>query len=308
MPDDRARDKRYHLPMPWTPSSLLHALQPAAPRDWRVALGALEDEPPFSIAVLGGRGAGTIGEAFCFGYQAALRALLPGLMAGRLGALCATEAGGNHPRAIRTRLEDGRLTGEKAFVTLGPFADLLVVVASSGRDERGRNRLVACTVDPGAPGVGVTAMPPLPFVPDVPHGTLSMVGVRPERVLPGDGYTGLLKPFRTIEDTHVHAALGAWLVGVAVDAGWPDDLVEALLGIVATLGQVAAFDPSQPGTHRLLGGALANFDVLLERVEPLWSTAAPGVEQMWQRDRALMRIASGAREARLDSARRQHAE
>ena len=34
-------------------------------------------------------------------------------------------------------------------------------------------------------------------------------------LLPGDGYDIYLKPFRTIEDIHVHAALIGYLVGVA---------------------------------------------------------------------------------------------
>lgn len=290
--------------MPWTPAALLSPTRPPAigeAPDWRRRLGTLEGEGALSLAVLGGRSAATPGEAFCFGYQAALRRLLPDAMAGRLGALCATEAGGNHPRAIQTRLEDGRLTGEKAFVTLGPYAERLVVVASAGQDPAGRNRLVACLVDAGAPGVGVTAMPPLPFVPDVPHGTLGLDGVRPERVLPGDGYLRVLKPFRTIEDIHVHAALCAWLLGVAVDAGWPDDVAESLLAGIAALAIAAELDPADPGCHRLLGGALADLDVLLQRIEPLWDGAS--ARDMWMRDRALMRVAGAARSARLAKAR-----
>lgn len=32
-------------------------------------------------------------------------------------------------------------------------------------------------------------------------------------VLPGDGYDDYIKPFRTLEDVHVHLALGAFLLG-----------------------------------------------------------------------------------------------
>jgi hypothetical protein len=146
-------------------------------------------------------------------------------------------------------------------------------------------------------------MPPLPFVPDVPHGTLSLDGVRPDAVLPGDGYLTVLKPFRTIEDIHVHAALSAWMLGVAVDAGWPPDVSESLLAGIAALSVAAALDPADPGTHRLLAGALADLDVLLQRAEPLWETAPAEARDTWRRDRELMRIAGAARAARLDKAR-----
>lgn len=286
--------------MTWTPASLLAPAAPAA--DWRATLAELEGAGPFALAVHGGRRAASIGQAFAFGYQGALRALLPQHAPGRVAALCATEAGGNHPRAIQTRLADGRLTGEKTFVSMGPLAELLVVIARVGEGAAGRPRLVACLVDAGGEGVRVDAMPALPVVPDVPHGQLSL-SAAPAVELPGDGYTGALKPFRTIEDIHVHAALSAWLLGVARAAAWPDDVRESLLVGVAALAQAAALDPTAPGTHLLLGGALSAFGDLVQRIEPLWADAPDDLREMWTRDRALMRIASKARHARLERAR-----
>jgi len=293
--------------MSWSPAALLRPPGFPPVRDagaWRTTLDRLESSGSFALAVNGGRRSGTVGWAFSFGYQAALRALLPDHAAGRVAALCATEAGGNHPRAIETRLQDGLLTGEKSFVSLGPLAELLVVVARTGTDDHGRPRLVGCTVDARHAGVQVRQMPPLPVVPEVPHGSLHLSDAVPITVLDGDGYTGLLKPFRTVEDIHVHAALASWMLGVARDAGWPDDFVEALLVGISGLSHAATLSPSDPGTHRLLGGALTAFHALVARAEPLWSSASPEVAEMWARDRALMRIASGARKARLGKARR----
>jgi hypothetical protein len=209
----------------------------------------------------------------------------------------------NHPRAIHTTLRDGRLTGEKTFVTLGPHAEVLVVLANIGTDDLGRNRLVACAVDVPGEGVCVTPGPALPMVPEIPHGRLILEGAPPSVVWPGDGYAGVSKPFRTLEDIHVHAALGAWLVGVALEARWPDPEVEALLASLAALDRVAALDPTAAGTHRALGGVLAMFAAQLERIEPLWTTASESVQQMWARDRVLLRIAGKARRSRLERAR-----
>src|SRR4051812_21347153 len=90
------------------------------------------DGPPIESAILGGFCADRVGFAFAAGYHAALRALVPSLPRDHLVGLCATEAGGVHPRAIETRLEGGRLRGTKSFATLAPSADELLIVASTG--------------------------------------------------------------------------------------------------------------------------------------------------------------------------------
>ncbi len=289
--------------MRWTPDILLSAPFAASMdvADWRAQLDRFAD--PFSLAVLATRSCPSPGWAFACGYQAALRALLPAQMAGRVGALCATEAGGNHPRSIQTTLQDGVLNGEKTFVTLGEHAEVLLVVARTGTDSAGRPTLVACVVDSSAPGVRLEAGVPLPMVPEVPHAGLKLVDVRPVEVLPGDGYTRVLKRFRTVEDIHVHAALSAWLVGVAQHSEWPDTVVEALLAVIGALDLAARLDPSAPGTHRLLGGALAELHAILERHEALWAATPEPLRMMWARDRVLMRVAGGARKTRLERAR-----
>ena len=236
-------------------------------------------------------------------YQGALRALLPDCATGHVAALCATESGGGHPRAIETTLEDGRLTGRKRFVTLGPLAERLVVLARTGVDDAGRPRLVACVVASDAPGAAVRATPPLPFIPEVPHGQLSLDATPPTVVLPADGYADVLKPFRTVEDAHVSGAVAAWLVGVAQEVGWPDAITEGLLVTVAALAQVAALDPADPATHRLLGGTLASLESQLDALDPLWSEAPAALRAAWTRDRPVLRIADGPRGARLAKAR-----
>src|SRR6185503_20937359 len=84
-------------------------------------------------AIAGGFHADRTGWAFASGYQAALRALFPGLPEDRICALCVTEADGNTPRAIRTTLRRAgsgwRLDGAKRWTTLGPEGALFLVAA-----------------------------------------------------------------------------------------------------------------------------------------------------------------------------------
>ena len=80
-----------------------------------------------ALAIAGGFAADRVGWAFASGYQAALRALVPGLSHDTLAAFCVTEAEGNRPRDIRTTIvpqPDGtlRIDGSKRWTTLGPPA------------------------------------------------------------------------------------------------------------------------------------------------------------------------------------------
>ena len=277
---------------------------------WRQHLGLLSRFPaPADLALAGGFRADRLGFAFASGYHAAHRFLFPQLPADRPCALCATEPGGAHPSAIQTRLSDTgagpRLSGAKTFVTLGTRAELLLVVATEGQDAQGRNRLRMVAVDAKRPGVRVTALPELPFVPEVPHAELVLedVAVAPEEVLPGDGYVRYLKPFRTVEDCHVHLALLGWLVQVARRSGWPEPAREELLALAVMMRGLAQADPADATTHLALGGALDSAKRALERFEPLWARVDAPTRERWARDRKLLDVAGKVRAKRLEAAR-----
>lgn len=258
---------------------------------------------PFDRAVAGGFAADRLGYAFASGYHEALRHLVPDL--GTIpAALCATEDGGAHPKAIRTTLSGGRLNGAKSFVTLGDEAALLLVVASIGTDESGRNRLVVVRLPADRPGVVREPAPAVPFIPEVGHARLRLtdVEVPPDEVLPGDGYEDVLKPFRTIEDCHVHGALLGYLVQVGRHAGWPRTLVQELLHHLAALRDLAAAPPLAPGAHLALGGFFQSLGRLLDEVAPLWRSTSPDEQSRWERDRPLLGVAGTARAARLQAA------
>lgn len=258
-------------------------------------------DAPLHIAVRGGFAADRLGLAFAAGYQAACRRLHWHAGAQWILALCATEEGGNHPRAIKTRLEDGRLSGEKLFVTFGPLAEGLIVLASEGQHESGHNRLKAVIVKADAPGVTVLPQPPLPFVPEIPHAVVRLEGAVPTTVIPGDGYLRVLKPFRTIEDIHVHTALVAHLIQVGRRCGWAAEHTEALLALLSGLATIAPLEPSSKAVHRTLGGLIAGLKALLPALD--FSAVEPDVQQRWERDSPLLQIALRARQARLRAAR-----
>ncbi len=279
---------------------------------WRLATTAHRAAAASTIdrAALGGACADRLGFAFAAAYAEALHALVPSL-GGRIAALCATEDGGAHPRAIRTALvldDTGgyTLTGRKRWATAADGAADLLVVASLGADDAGRNRLRVARVSTHAPGVRLTVTT-APFVPEIPHAEVELdhVRVAADDVLPGDGYDRYLKPFRTIEDLHVHAALLAYLAGVVRRHALAPALLERAFALLAATRSLAAGAAAAPATHLALAGLLDLVTAFVTDLEAAWSAPAPASDEhaRWQRDRPLLRVAASARTARRDAAR-----
>jgi hypothetical protein len=195
--------------------------------DWWSSSSAVRAQWPDTVqrAVALGFGADRLAWAFGGGYSSALHALDPSLP-DEPASLCATEDGGGHPKAILAKLEEGRVTGTKRFVSFGAFARTLLVVAN----ENGPLRVVKVRAD--APGVRVEPGVELPFVPEVPHASVVLDGA-PGEVLPGDGYDVYLKPFRTIEDLHVSAAVAGYVLSLSLRQAWPQSTSERALGVVS---------------------------------------------------------------------------
>ncbi|KAF1052375.1 MAG: hypothetical protein GAK43_01960 [Stenotrophomonas maltophilia] len=288
--------------MPW--KCLLEARKPlaeaAALEDWYAALVAAgEGCSSFERAVLGGRLSVTPGRAFLAGYQAALHALWPAAPEG-LGALCVTERGKLRPAEFTTRLDGLMLHGTKDFATAGAAAAWWLVAA---RDETPGEapRLAMTVVRMGAPGVQLQERPPLAMLPDIPHARLLLDGAHCER-LPGDGWSDWSKPFRTLEDTHVLAALVAWLYGIGLSERWDESLQLRLVGVLGGCAEVARHAPDQPTTHLLLAGVFAQFQALQGLLDEALVSADEELATAWRRDRTVLELSASARQRRLQNA------
>jgi len=274
-------------------------------------------------ALWAGFHADRLGYAFVGGYSAALARLFEhvgqaqGTPAGRAFperplpahvCLCATESGGAHPRSIATRLDKQGgalvLDGEKTFATLATVADELLVVASRGLEADGKNRLRIVRVKPNAPGVEIVPRPETPFTPEIPHAIVRFKGVVVENdeMLPGDGYEQWLKPFRTIEDTHVLAATVGYLQGATRAHGFGHDVSAELVSLSLSLIDVGARDPSKPLTHIVLAGLFSATRRLVASLDTAWEQAPEEERTRWFRDRPLLTIAENARGKRTDKA------
>jgi hypothetical protein len=136
------------------------------------------------------------------------------------------------------------------------------------------------------------------FVPEIAHARVTLDGAAGE-VLPGDGYADYVKPFRTVEDIHVHAALVGYWFGVARQRGFARALIERLAMTAAALAALGAEDARAPATHVALGGVLAATADLVAELEAAWADVPDEEWDRWQRDRAILRVAGKARGERL---------
>jgi acyl-CoA dehydrogenase len=254
-----------------------------------------------------GLAADRLGYACAGGYGAALVRLDPAI-GERAASLCATERAGGHPRHIETRLSpsgDGwTLSGAKSWVTLASSAAVLLVVASVGVDAASKNRLRVARVPSDRAGVTLTARAPAPFAPEIDHGEarFDVVEVAAHELLAGDGYDGVLKPFRTLEDIHVLAAAAGHLVGVARAYAWPRAWIEEALALVVTLRALGDEDASRREVHLVLAGVFEAFGRLVASADASWASAPAVVRERWSRDRPLLGVASSVRAMRREAA------
>ena len=121
-------------------------------------------------------------------------------------------------------------------------------------------------------------------------------------MLDGDGYSGYVKRFRTVEDAHVSAAVAAHLLRMGVVSGWPKDVLGELIAIIGGFRGAALADPDVAGTHLWLGGVQAQLGGVIAGLDAHWSSTPNGVSDRWERDRMILGVAGKARRARWERA------
>lgn len=274
---------------------------------WLAVCGARS--APIDRAIAAGFATDRVAWAFAAGYQAALRRLDPTLSDGEVAALCVTEKTGR-PRDILTALtpqqaskapkdsEHGwRLRGDKRFVSLADRATVLLVAARAG-EVHGRPDLRLVRVLASDPGVTITVHPPLPFTPEANHGSVALdVVLDADRIYAGDGYAAYVKPFRTIEDLHVTAAITAHLLRLGRAQAWPGALLARVVAQLELARSLAARPPADPMLHITLDGYLSQLRALVRDVDDHWPEDDVNGTR-WRRDTPLLTIADGVRRQR----------
>ncbi len=265
-------------------------------------------------AVVGGFLADRVAYAFAGGYHSALQRLTTSVPVEAIPAICVTEKGGGHPKAIQARLEKKAadasdnspwvLNGFKSFVTCAKEADVLLIAVSTGANKEGQNRLRMVQLDRETPGMAINPMKDLPYIPEISHGTVRLenVEVGDSQLLPGDGYADFIKPFRTIEDLHIMAAILGYQFRTACQFSWPADLREQLLSLLVSIRPLAMADPKAPAVHIAFAGLQKHIANSAIDLASYWEKTPDDVKKAWERDKGLMSISKKAGGQRLESA------
>ncbi|HON60968.1 MAG TPA: acyl-CoA dehydrogenase family protein [Deltaproteobacteria bacterium] len=151
---------------------------------------------------------------FGFGTDQQKMSHLPALAKGACTpCLAVSEPGvGGHPKHLATTARKTghgyRITGEKAYLTNGPIADVYVVLAVTGKDGD-RKSYSAFIVPSDTPGLRKTGPMDLGFLRPCPHGgiVLDECEVPRENILGREGlaYQEIAMAFRLIEDVMMMA-------------------------------------------------------------------------------------------------------
>jgi len=210
------------------------------------------------------------------------RALLQSMAVGdTLLALAISEPGtGAHPKHLSCRaVQDGGdwlLDGHKAFVSNGPAADAIIVLAVSGEHE-GRKRFDAFVVEANTPGLTRELDDKVRGLAPLGHCGLRLVGCRvPESQRlgePGQAFDTIARPLRAIED--------ALLLG---------PMLGAMQAELDTLARWLRHAARTPALTRDLGGLQLELDAL----SPVARHAARHLDQHGP-DEALAAFNLGAR-------------
>lgn len=168
-----------------------------------------------------------------------------------LGRICSVAISepkvGAHPKLLTTRADavDGfyRITGEKAWVTNGPIADAIIVVAIT-QEDAGRKRYSGFIVPRDTPGLSMKEMPGFHALRPSRHCQLTLDGC----VVPADAVLGPLHhayermalPFRDQEDAvGTFGTLGAFRFLLRTLRGAEGE--EAALSLGALIALTAVF-------------------------------------------------------------------
>jgi len=251
---------------------------------------------------------------------------------GKTAAVSISEPGvGAHPKQLTTRAEhDGsvwRITGEKAWTSNGPIADVLIVLAITSETE-GRKQYSMFLVPRGTPGVTLKDMPGFHALRPSRHCQVILddCEVPADALLgpPGRAYDHMALPFRDVEDAvGTFGVLGAFrflLKQFRAETDTDNDRALWLGGLVAltSVYQAAAESVVAPldkgiidmGSATLVGLRLLAAEILrlmrghAGKYQP---ADAAAVATLLDDIEATFNVARGprlARQARLGSARR----
>ena len=242
----------------------------------------------------------SLSQSFALAYRCALQVLLPSLDSTQWAALCVSEAQGNHPRHIKTTVdENGMVNGKKSFVSMAEQAKQLIVITNSG-EANSRPLLKAVLVSQDSHEVLFIPMPSIGMLPDISHGSIELNNAK-GIILPGDGHINFSKRFRYLEDIHVLTAFTSLVLSKSFRNNLAPELTEKCLVLISA---VMSLKLEVTDWHHLhLAGLFQEFSELIREFDNNLHLLPEEFGISWKRDKKIFSIASKARLARTEKSR-----
>jgi hypothetical protein len=264
---------------------------------------------PVDRAISEGFFSDRVAYAFYAGFQAAFYYLLPESKKNTVFGFCVSEQHGSHPSKIKANLkkipdsEKWCINGYKKFVSCALYADQLLVAASKGTNDKNKNILKIILLKSDVKGLKIEPMNNIPFIPEISHGiiTFDNVIVDESQILPEDGYKNYIKPFRTIEDICIYAALLGYLFKAACKFYWPKKIKEHVLFLLTGIRSLSKSDFKDPAAHIVLGGFEYQLNSLFKELFSYWNKEDKE-HLRWHRDHSIFNIAQNTKAKRLAAA------
>lgn len=272
---------------------------------WRAIQKTPVDHDPFVTSVVAALKADRLAWAFFSGYQGAIRAAFPGLVApGNAVALCVHETG-RKVTEVTTALElrncIPHLHGQKSWALTGiEDLTLLVLAKRSDGPPKGIGSLVMVRLPSSSFGVSWGVSRPQVVVPELAHSEILFDSVRlnPEHLVPGDGYSEYAKPFRVLEDVFVTGSTLAYLLAEAQSREWSTRWCQRCISAISMLHACADLNPRDTRVHILVAGALSFASDVIRESENHWQVEQAIAHNRWQRDRQILSQGKEARRLR----------
>ena len=242
------------------------------------------------------------------GHQAAIRRLFPHTPDAAITAFCVSEEHGPQPSKILSTLTPDPaggfvLNGTKRWGSLSPLADLLYVAASIGQKD-GRNQLRMVKVPTDRPGLSLDVAPYSSYQGHMPIAdiTLNHVAIAADEVIDADGYETFIKPFRLVEDVYNTAATQIGLFRLGRAHGWPQPVLETLLGLIVQAHAIAQTAMATPAEVLLMSAYFRASGQAWDSLADVWAVVPEAERAGWSPQTGTLGVAARARETRRQQA------
>jgi hypothetical protein len=121
-------------------------------------------------------------------------------------------------------------------------------------------------------------------------------------VIEADAYQAFIKPFRLVEDVYNTAGTQIGLLTLGRIHGWPQELLEDLIGLIIQAHAISQTPMSRPADVLLMSAYFRASSALWDRLGAAWDLVPEAERAAWSPQTGTLGVAARARETRRQQA------